>query len=210
MPPVPAPKTSTKQYPVKLDEEGVWRFKPDEADAQGDTALAAMSSKTAAKQWLPAVEAAATDAGAAIDETVRGDVIAAAVRDLVNDGTVQAIEGAVFNVVKAIADAVKNGTESEDDEQDDEDDKDDEDDEDDEDKTPQRKKKIARKRERTPEETQPMSPENNATPSTPDPDESQKVDKDGDDSKIMSPCKKPKQEQQEQQEQRGSDLAVVM
>ena len=210
MPPVPAPKTSTKQYPVKLDEEGVWRFKPDEADAQGDTALAAMSSKTAAKQWLPAVEAAATDAGAAIDETVRGDVIAAAVRDLVNDGTVQAIEGAVFNVVKAIADAVNDGTESEGEDEDDEedqDDKDDKDDEDDEDKTPQRKKKIARKRERTPEETQPMSPEDKATPSTPDPDESQKVDKDGDDSKIMSPCKKPKQEQQEQ---RGSDLAVMM
>ena len=173
MPPVPAPKTSTKQYPVKLDEEGVWRFKPDEADAQGDTA-----------------EAAATDAGAAIDETVRGDVIAAAVRDLVNDGTVQAIEGAVFNVVKAIADAVKDATESEDDEQDDENDKDNED------NTPQRKKQIPRKRERTPEETQPMSPENKATPSTPDPDESQQVDEDGADCK-MSPCKKPKQEQQE-------------
>ena len=153
--------------------------------------------ENAARQWLPAVEAAATDAGAAIDETAPGDVIAAAVRDLVNDGTVQAIEGAVFNVVKAIADAVKDGTESEDDEQDDEDDnddKDDEDDEDDEDKTPQRKKKIARKRERTPEETQPMFPEKKATPSTPDPDESQQVDEDGADRKIMSPCKKPKQD----------------
>ena len=196
MPPVPAPKTSTKQYPVKLDEQGVWRFKPDEADAQGDTEL-------------PGTSSAATDAGAAIDETVRGDVIAAAVRDLVNNRTVQAIEGAVFNVVKAIADAVKDATESEDDEQDDENDEDDEDDKDNEDNTPLRKKEIARKRERTPEETQPMSPETKKTPSTPDPDESQtqKVDDDGDERKIMSPCKKPKQEQQEQ---RGSDLAVMM
>ena len=149
---------------------------PDEADAQGDTALAAMSSKTAAEQWLPAVEAAATDAGAAIDETAPGDAIADAVRDIVNNST-------VFNVVQAIADAVQDGTESEADDQDDN-----------EDKSPQRKKKIARKRERTPEETQPMSPEANATPSTPDPDESQKVDDDGADRKIMSPCKKPKQD----------------
>ena len=210
MPPVPAPKTSTKQYPVKLDKDGVWRFKPDEADAQGDTAQRPKSPVTAAEQWLPAVKAGGTDAGAAIDETASGDVIAEAVKKLVDNETAKVIDDTVFNVVKAIAEAVNDGTESDGDEQDDEDDEDGKDEEDEEDNTPLRKKKIARKRERTPEETQPMSPEQKATPSTPDPDESQKVDKDGDDSKIMSPCKKPKQEQQEQQEQRGSDLAVVM
>ena len=169
MPPVPEPKNSAPMLLPPVPENA--------ADAQGDIALPGMSSMTtAAKKWLPAVGAAATDAGAE-------HVIADAVRDLVNDGTVQAIESTVFNVVQAIADAVQDGTESEADDQDDN-----------EDKSPQRKKKIARKRERTPEETQPMSPEANATPSTPDPDESQKVDDDGADRKIMSPCKKPKQD----------------
>ena len=191
MPPVPEPKQPVLQ---ELAPEPL-------VCVQGATTLPALDAKAVAELaegWLPAVEAPA------IDETAPGDAIADAVRDLVNDGTVQAIESTVFDVVKAIADAVKDGTESEDDEQDDEDD---EDAEDAQDNTPQRKKNIARKRERTPDETQPMSPEQKATPSTPDPDESQKVDKDGDDSKIMSPCKKPKQVENEQ---RGSDLAVMM
>ena len=171
MPPTTAPK---KLAPV-----------PENAtDALGDTAQPGVSAETALKQWLPPVVAAATDAGAE-------HVIADAVKDLVNDETVQAIDDTVFDVVKAIALAVKDATESDDVEQDNEDD---EDDEDDEDNTPLRKKKISHKRERTPGETQPMSPEANATPSTPDPDESQKVDDDGADRKIMSPCKKPKQD----------------
>ena len=139
---------------------------------------------------------------APVPQNAPGDVIKDAVRDLLNDSTVQTFQSTVFSVVQAL----KDGTESEGEDEDDEEDQEDKEDQDDEDKTPQRKKKIARKRERTPEETQPMSPENDATPSTPDPDESQKVDDKSADCK-MSPCKKPKQEQQEQ---RGSDLAVMM
>ena len=58
MPPVPAPKMPAPQKLAPVPENA--------ADAQGDTALPGTSSVTAAKQWLPAVEAAATDAGAAI------------------------------------------------------------------------------------------------------------------------------------------------
>ena len=142
------------------------------ACVQGATTLPALDAKAVAELaegWLPAVEAP------------------------VDDETVQAID-----VVKAIADAVKES------DRDAEDAEDTEDDNDVEDESQQRKKKTGYKksrarprRERTPEEeTQRLS-----TPSTPGNKEDNADDVDS------SPCKRPKKEQKEQP---GSDLAVMM
>ena len=152
------------------------------ACVQGATTLPALDAKAVAELaegWLPAVEAP------------------------VDDETVQAID-----VVKAIADAVKESDRDAEDAEDAENVEDTEDDNDVQDESQQRKKKTADKtprarpkRERTPEETQPTS-----TPSTPSNED------DNEETDNSSPCKRPKNtsERPDMQEQRGSDLAVVM